>query len=86
MANSMVKSLNIKLGPCTSTGPIIEKKTRASPARARFHTLQFKGSRGELLGTGRLSTRPSEVMRKTLPEKSVDSCRDEARDDIAGAL
>ena len=48
----------------------------ANKAVLRFLGLQFKGSRGDWLGIGRLSVRPSEVIRKTLPEKSEELCLD----------
>jgi len=55
---------------------MMEKKTVVSRAVARFLRLQFRGSRGDLLGIGRLSMRPSELMRKTLPERSAEQCLD----------
>lgn len=55
---------------------MIEKKIIVKNAMARFLGLQLRGSRGELLGMGRLSMRPSEDMRKTLPDRSDDACLD----------
>jgi hypothetical protein len=71
--NSSLSGANIRLGPCTNTSPIIEKKKMAIKARARFIVLQFSGSRDERVGMGNLSKRPSDEMRNTLPEKSRDS-------------
>ena len=45
----------------------------AMKARARFILLQFNGSRDELVGIGRLSIRPSDEIRNTLPEKLRES-------------
>jgi hypothetical protein len=72
----------MRLGPCTKNSPRIEKKKMAMKARARFILLQFKGSRGERVGMGRLSMRPSEEMRNTLPEKSRDSCLERMEVDV----
>ena len=50
-------------------------------AKPRVLEVQFKGSRGDWLAIGSLSTRPSEVMRKTLPERSED-----VRLDLTGSM
>lgn len=53
-----------------------EKKIMLNSAVTRLLGLQFKGSRGDRLGMGRLSIRPSELMRKTLPDRSEELCLD----------
>jgi len=63
---------SIKLGPCTSASPTMEKKIIDAKARTRLLKLQFSGSRGEVEGIGRLSMLPFAAMRKTLPERSPD--------------
>lgn len=54
----------------------MEKNIIVNKAVARFLGVQFRGSRGDLLGIGRLSIRPSEEMRKTLPERLDEACLD----------
>ena len=54
----------------------MEKKIIVNKAEARFLGVQFRGSRGDLLGIGRLSIRPSEEIRKTLPERLDEACLD----------
>jgi hypothetical protein len=58
-----------------------EKNMMVNKAVPRCVGLQFKGSLGDWLGIGRLSVRPSEVIRKTLPEKSEELCLDLMRDE-----
>ena len=55
---------------------MMAKKVIVRKAVIRFLRLQFRGSRGEWLGIGRLSMRPSAAMRKTLPDRSEDACLD----------
>ena len=69
--------MNIKLGACIITSPMIPKTISARKAPARFHALQFSGSREDLEGIGRFRMRPSEVIRKTLPER-LEAYFDEA--------
>jgi hypothetical protein len=76
VVNSSDNSVNIKLGACIITNPTIPKTISARKAQARFHAHQFSGSREDLEGIGRFRIRPSEVMRKTLPERLEDECLD----------
>lgn len=73
---SCSKAGNRRLTASVSTRPKDEKKTNARSAHARFFPVQLSGSRVELEGIGRRSIFPSADIRKTLPERSRDSCLD----------
>lgn len=52
--------------------------------KIRRRRSKLRGSEGDSLGMGRLSRRPSEAMRKTLPAMSMDA-RFERVDEVVSA-